>query len=59
MQDPSPTECQYTDDDGNKCENAPIVGVNDTYVCKEHVQWAFDKYLKPSDIQELLSGYHG
>lgn len=34
-----PDECEY-----QSCTDGPIVGVNEHYVCQEHMQWAFDNY---------------
>ncbi len=53
MQDPYPTECEHPD-----CKNEPIVGVNDHYVCKEHLDWVFEEHVpNPRKfLEELTDG---
>jgi non-ribosomal peptide synthetase component E (peptide arylation enzyme) len=39
---PKPEEhiCEHPE-----CQNAAIVGINDHYVCAEHVEWAFQQFV--------------
>ena len=49
MREPSPTECDHPD-----CTNEPIVGLNDIYVCKEHIDWAMSHVKSPREVIEEL-----
>ena len=46
-----PEQCEYED-----FEEKPIVGVNNHYVCQEHMQWVFDTYVpNPRKLLEELA----
>ncbi len=42
-----PEQCEYPE-----CLFEPILGIDDHYVCDEHLQWGFDTYVH--GIQSLL-----
>lgn len=48
----TPTKCEHPD-----CDKEAIAGVNNRYVCKDHLDWVFKKFvLSPAKILEKLNG---
>lgn len=55
MAEPAPDQCEHPD-----CEEPPLVGLNSHYVCKAHIQWAFETHIpKPRDLLERLEKTDG